>query len=217
MEIDWSLVARNIDSVPMLVRRIIQFLVILALFGIAYGLIKAWLERRREAAGWSDAHLQARTAALRATVIIIGLIVAAASVGLLSDRPLWDFLGTAVGAVLGVVRAILWAAALIVGALVLGLVFGAREEALSLVGGLVLMAKRGRARDLPGIGDRVQIGEARGTIEGFSLFKTRLRRDDGDVVFLPNAWAVDARASVLGARAAPQPTPPGATPGPQPE
>jgi small-conductance mechanosensitive channel len=217
MEIDWSLVARNIDGVPVLVRRVIQFLVILALFGIVYGLLKAWLERRREAAGWSDAQLQTRAAALRATAMIIGLIVAAASVGLLSDRPLWDFLGTVAGAVLGVVRAILWAAALIVGALVLGLVLGAREEALSLVGGLLLMAKRGKTRDLPGVGDRVQIGDAQGTIEGFSLFKTRLRRDDGDVVFLPNAWAVDARARVLGSRAAPQPTPPGTASSPQAE
>lgn len=207
MAADWSALSRFLEDVPPLVRRLAQFGVIVILFAIAYGFVRAWLERRREVVGWSDPQFQSHAALARAIALIVGLVLAAGSAGLLAGQPAFDFIERIIIALLdfvrGVVTVIVWVIGLALAAVGLGLAFGAREAVLGLFGGLTLRANRGGSDHLPSIGDRVRIGEEEGTIEAFSLLSTRLRRDDGSVVFVSNAWVLLGQAVLLDGGAPP--------------
>ena len=210
MVIDWSLISDNLTDVPPLVQRVAQFLVVLVLFWAAYALVGTYLERRREAVGWDERKFQTQCAIWRAIILIIGLVVAGASVGLVVAKPFFDFVQGLVSVIFTfvgtIVQAALWAVALALVALAVAFVLGARDAALGLIGGLILRSQWAGKQQLPRAGDRVQIGDRQGAIESFSLLSTRLKQDDGSVVFVSNAWVVEGGATVLGAGAGPQPT-----------
>ncbi len=205
MVLDWATISRYLEDVPLLVQHIVQFLIILALSGVAYALLRAWLERRSEAVGWDDRRLQAHCALARAIVLIAGLAVAAAGVGLFGAESTLRFFEAILIAIFRfvgtIVTAALWAVALGLAALAVGLVLGARDAVLGLVGGLILKSRRAGAEHLPRAGDQVQIGDARGTIDGFGLLKTRLKLEDGSLLLVSNAWVLDGQATILGAGA----------------
>jgi len=199
--IDWSVLTQSLAAVPAPVWRVAQFLFVLALFGVAYLGVRGWLERRRDVAGWDDQTLQAHCALARALALIVGLLAAAQTTGVLAGPPSSGSFLALVSAILAfvatLVKAALFAAVLLAAAFAASLVLGARETALSCLGGLALHCQRAGREHLPRVGDTVEIGETRGVIEAFSLMKTNLRQDDGTLILVPNAWAVDGRVTVV--------------------
>ena len=91
--------------------RLAQSLVILLVSWVAYALVRAWLEHRRPLAGRDDRTLQHPCALARSIVLIVGLILAGVTVGLVAAEPVLRFLGAFFGGLFGFLGTLMRAAA----------------------------------------------------------------------------------------------------------
>src|SRR3954468_9341265 len=90
----------------------------------------------------------------------------------------WTTAGLTILGILGISLGPLIAGASIVG---VALGFGAQALVRDFLSGFFILVE-----DQYGVGDRVTVGGAKGTVEDVSLRVTRMRADDGSVWFVPN-------------------------------
>lgn len=88
--------------------------------------------------------------------------------------------------ILDIINIPLTAFAFISGAVAIGIGFGAQNIINNFISGWILMWERPI-----GIGDFLEIGELRGTVESVNTRSTRIRRTDGVHILIPNSYLLE--------------------------
>ncbi len=204
------------------VKGVLAFVAVVTVAWIAWMLVAGAARQVAAHKGQSEADGLASAVFLRPVIMIAGLAAACQASGLVD-------LGMAgwASALLGVVRAVVWALGL--GAVAIAVVGGVglivRRGGIvpSLVAGYYLRSKRAKAHGLPRVGDRVAGEGFAGQIIEFGRHHCVLEDGEAGRLYVPNAWLLGEMYRVVPAEAAsaavaePEPTPEAEAPGPSAE